>query len=811
MSVGDLTVEILLGASWTNITSYVRVTDGGTVTIRRGKMNEQAAPGTAQCTLQLKNTDGRFSPTNASGAYYGTFGRNTQLRVKVKNDAGVDKVRFHGEVSAWPVAWDPTGKDVWATITASGIRRRLTRSGIPFLSPYRRAMALVPDVVAYWPMEDSAGSSYFAPGPPSSVRVPNGTFSGPGVRLAADNTFASSAALPQISNINDQMKFTFPSYTQSAAGLVLRWVMSATASSGTPTILFDVRTNGTLNFEVSIAPIANTATLFWSDSTSGAAVSSSGAGSLAPFNAGQQLRWQLALKQNGTGVDYSITWLAPGQTSGVTFGATIPSQTLGRLVNMQVFNGNPITATIGQVSLTNAQPSIFDLAAVLDGYAGETAFQRVTRLVAEEGVTATLTDSTVAGKTEIMGAQGEDTFINLFDQAAQTEGGLSTEIVDDLGLVWRARTDLSRPHSEVVIMAYTDTNALQPTADDESTINDVTVQRIGGGSATAQAVEGLTVGVVGDYPQTYSLSQFSDSQTLPMAQWLAGVGANPAARWPLIGFDALKLSNALGVRDAVFLMREGDGFRIDGLPAFTGAPNPLRVMVDGWTEVLSTGQWQFTLNCSSADPYELLLLDNTAVGFLDQFRLGIGDPVATWGYVANQILTAAELNAAQPIVVAKQVTESLTSNVTLQNDDELFVTLNAGQSYEVEVNLIINGSATSGAGDFKCAWARTGTLNQVGARQCTGPSIRTIDSSGTTATAGTLPNILGILRRTGGHALTTAVNYGTDGTATGLVQERFIIQAAVTGVLTLQWAQDTTSATATQVVAGSYIIARPVA
>jgi hypothetical protein len=185
--------------------------------------------------------------------------------------------------------------------------------------------------------------------------------------------------------------------------------------------------------------------------------------------------------------------------------------------------------------------------------------------------------------------------------------------------------------------------------------------------------------------------------------------------------------------------------------------------------------------------------------------------MTTWGFVANQRLTAAELNSMQPVQVIKSTIESVTSSTTLQDDNELFVTLTAGQTYAVRAVLIVGGSATSGAGDIKTAWTRTGTLNHAGARSCTGPAIRTIDASGTTATAGTLPNVLGILRRTGGHALTTAVNYGTDGTATGLVEEEFIIQVDVTGVLKLQWAQDTTSATATTVAAGSYIVATPIA
>lgn len=175
----------------------------------------------------------------------------------------------------------------------------------------------------------------------------------------------------------------------------------------------------------------------------------------------------------------------------------------------------------------------------------------------------------------------------------------------------------------------------------------------------------------------------------------------------------------------------------------------------------------------------------------------------TYSFVAGNVLTAAQLNALAPINVFKQSTQTVSASTTLVNDAELAVTLTAGKTYLITLRAICGVTA---AGDIKMQWARTGTLNHVGARMCTGPSINTTDVSGTAAAATTV----GVVRRSGGHSLTTSVNYGLDGTSTAAIEETFAIQVDVTGVLTLQWAQNAASGTST-IVAGSYLIAEVIA
>lgn len=81
--------EILLGTTWTDITHYVRIGDGGSIEITRGTPNEGTSPEPATMNLMLNNRDGRFSPRNPTGPYYGQIGRNTPIRVSITGSSFV--------------------------------------------------------------------------------------------------------------------------------------------------------------------------------------------------------------------------------------------------------------------------------------------------------------------------------------------------------------------------------------------------------------------------------------------------------------------------------------------------------------------------------------------------------------------------------------------------------------------------------------------------------------------------------------------------------------------------------------------------
>ena len=81
----DLTGD---GVFDTDISSYVLARDGSNgFNIRRGGSPEGGLSDPGTCDFQLNNRDGRFSPRNPEGPYYGQIGRNTQIQVAVKGGA----------------------------------------------------------------------------------------------------------------------------------------------------------------------------------------------------------------------------------------------------------------------------------------------------------------------------------------------------------------------------------------------------------------------------------------------------------------------------------------------------------------------------------------------------------------------------------------------------------------------------------------------------------------------------------------------------------------------------------------------------
>lgn len=74
-----LAVELYLGDEWTDITTEIQYAEK--IQIRRGQSAEGSQPDISTCNFTLDNRDGRFSPRNPNGPYYGLLGRNVPIRI----------------------------------------------------------------------------------------------------------------------------------------------------------------------------------------------------------------------------------------------------------------------------------------------------------------------------------------------------------------------------------------------------------------------------------------------------------------------------------------------------------------------------------------------------------------------------------------------------------------------------------------------------------------------------------------------------------------------------------------------------------
>jgi Spherulation-specific family 4 len=82
----DVMVELDLAGDWTDVTSYALQRDGTSppITIQRGRPSETSQATPSSANWQLRNQDGRFSPRNPTGPYYGQLAvRNNPVRISV--------------------------------------------------------------------------------------------------------------------------------------------------------------------------------------------------------------------------------------------------------------------------------------------------------------------------------------------------------------------------------------------------------------------------------------------------------------------------------------------------------------------------------------------------------------------------------------------------------------------------------------------------------------------------------------------------------------------------------------------------------
>lgn len=156
-------------------------------------------------------------------------------------------------------------------------------------------------------------------------------------------------------------------------------------------------------------------------------------------------------------------------------------------------------------------------------------------------------------------------------------------------------------------------------------------------------------------------------------------------------------------------------------------------------------------------------------------------------FSAGQQLNAEHLNGILPLCAFKSADESVSNN-TYQNDDHLVVAVEANRDYIVEVLLLFTGGAT---GDAK--WQFT---MPAGAVLTWG--IYTIDTGGTIATVGN------------SNQSSPAGNSQTGTVGTSTYRATFIrgtLEVGGTaGNFQLQWAQNTTDATATVLRRGSHLM-----
>lgn len=166
----------------------------------------------------------------------------------------------------------------------------------------------------------------------------------------------------------------------------------------------------------------------------------------------------------------------------------------------------------------------------------------------------------------------------------------------------------------------------------------------------------------------------------------------------------------------------------------------------------------------------------------------------------NHILSAARLNAQQPVSRRKLRTDTKVNDNSLGSDNELRLQLRAGLTYDL-FGLLIHSSAANAAGDFQCAvgwspWNATGTWSAWGTH--------------TSIASGTQDGGNWDVAIQDASSPTTGIGFGSSTTPMGVrVRGRIIVDDQDT-TCTILWAQIAANANLTSFHLGSWFTAIPV-
>lgn len=633
-------IEMYISGAWTDITAYVMVRDNsGNISITRGIRDEGGQADHAVLRLLLDNRDGRFSPRNPTGVYFGLIGRNQPIRISVPNGIGGKSYRFWGEVSAWPQMWDPTGTDIWVELEASGILRRLSQGPPLENSPIYDAITVpgISGLRAYWPCEDASGATEVKS---ALVTGSSMVFLGQSPDLAASALFGGSFPLPTYTSaamLGGVPKYDTPNATQ------VRFLLYIPPQGARADLDLMIRVEQVVDIGVS----THDAYELYYNAPGGANDGVTPAGSLSlEFRSdegltlgsdlhhavdvrGKLLRVSLEFEESGSSTIFTLRTLDLTTGADIAVSQTRTTTALTRVINVKSFVerytvfGHVDTATglpngvMGHITLQDQITPMDDLGVRLDP-SGETAGRRVERLCGEEGIAFDGVGDLDSSVT--MGGQGQVNRLSLMQECDLADDGMLTENLAVLGLAYRTRQSLETQDPQLTL-SYTGFNLSEvplPVEDDRYIQNKVTVT-VKDVSATYALDDGSILSIsqpptgVGAYGTDLALNLFDTDDASDHAAWRVHLGTVDEARFPQISVNLAHSSftNSPALKQAVLALRQGDRILVENPPSWL-PPDDIDQIILGFEETITHFEHRITFICAPASPYRVGFLNSDA-------------------------------------------------------------------------------------------------------------------------------------------------------------------------------------------------------
>ncbi|WP_181786190.1 hypothetical protein [Streptomyces phytophilus] len=564
-----------------------------------------------------------------------SFADSTGLTWTLADNATISnrRQRFIGEVSEWPAEWTEGGHDSTVTITASGVLRRLQQPGAP---PIRSALTRAitdAEPLAYWPLEDEAGATQAASGLEDGAPL-----AVTGLTFGSDDSLPAALALPTAAD-TATLKGTVTRAV--AGGWHAEFVYRLDSLPAVTTTFLRINLAGAgaavSYVRVRIDNTAITAEARDNADTVVATGSLTNADALDDFADGTWHRLQFFSYVSGGTTNVCIGWRAVDDSSN-WFTWTSYSGAAGAITGVQttwsgldgMAAGHLSAWDTGGVATNDPGMDTYDNAD--EAWAGETALARMSRVGSAEDATL-LTgfyDGDQASASEAVGPLLPAPILDVIRSAADVDDGILFEPRDGSlpRLNYRDRATLYN-QAPALTINYTGGSGLvtplQPIGDDQTTLNDLTVQRESGSSGRyVQETGPRNVQLpsadpegVGRYADSLSLNLATDSQCYPHAAWRVRKGTVDEDRYPLV---KLKLQSAPDTITAAAEVDVGDRVQIVNVPWDRSpflAPEPIDLIVVGYTERLAQFAWEIDLVCVPASPYTVGVVEDVLLGHVD--------------------------------------------------------------------------------------------------------------------------------------------------------------------------------------------------
>lgn len=622
----------------------------------RSRMSAKAWPvGGQEPAWQVEAEVPAVSPRRgAVGCSASRFSASTNVDLPVQfDDIEVLSIRFTGFVSEWPPhVGGPNEAEV--AIAASGALRRLQRG-----EGYSAARWTIDslDPYLYWPMEDPSGSESFAsavPGRPDGalVRTQRADFDSQ-PRLAADAGAAGSDALPVFQPV---VAGHFPAVGDMVGLWTIAYAQRLDITDDALTA-WEVDTFGIYagdsNTEIEWATTGITIhgtfplEYLWDDAFT------------PDVEAWNTIVVQLDVPASGA---WTATIIVNG-TPLITGSVNTNPPTLGRLRHFYApaQTSSQVDISIGHIAIWEGHPDIAQTyhRAVIDGFAGETAEERLARLDDTGRVATAIATPTHPEATDAMGPQQIGAIPDILDEIEQTNRGLAFEGLDGaLTMVSRADLYAAADADPITADALTGIRpGLEIQDDDQGIVNTATAKNASGAQRTV--TDAASVAVIGVYPDAVQVNTLDDENQLTnYAGW--EVARSDAAleheRYPAV---PLNLNGDETLLEE-WLAEDPIGRALYLTDIADVSPGTKRQLIEGYAESWDAEQANADANCTPLAAWEAVTLGDADTGRIDTagstLAAGLVLPGATGAY------------ASTPSTVALQFTGDLDVRVEVTRD-----------------------------------------------------------------------------------------------------------------------------------------------